>query len=104
MRFDLVVMDQLGNAEELLTLGAHSAAHIIGGRESQVLGAQLHQLLHDGTRLAAGQKAAAHNGGTIGNHFCCLGGSQYRFLLPFQFLLVYFRSLKSSKFYHTLIS
>lgn len=41
---DLVVMDQLGNAEELLTLGAHSAAHIIGD-ESQVLGAQLHQLL-----------------------------------------------------------
>ena len=79
---DLMVMDQLGNAEELLTLGAHSAAHIIGD-ESQVLGAQLHQLLHDGTGLAAGQEATAHNGGTIGNHFCCLSGSQYRFLCHF---------------------
>ena len=79
---DLMVVDQLGNAEELLALGANSAAHVVGD-QGQILGAQLDQLLDDGAGLAAGQKAAAHNGSAVRNHFCCLSGSQYRFLCHF---------------------
>ena len=79
---DLMIVDQLGDPEEFLALGAGGTTHIIGD-EGQILGAQLHQLLDDSTSLAASQKATAHNGGAIGNHFCCLCGSQYRFLCHF---------------------
>ena len=79
---DLMIVDQLGDTEELLALGADRTTHVVGD-EGQILGAQLHQLLHDGASLTTGQEAAAHDGGTIGDHFCCLSGSQYRFLCHF---------------------
>ena len=45
---DLMIVDQLGDAEELLALGADRTTHVVGD-EGQILGAQLHQLLHDPT-------------------------------------------------------
>ena len=85
---DLMVVDQLRDAEELLTLGADSTTHIVGD-QGQVLGAAGDQLLDDGAGLAAGQKAAAHNGSAIGDHCRCLFGSQYRFLCHFCSSLFY---------------
>ena len=86
---DLMIVDQLGNAEELLTLGAHRTGHIVGD-EGQILGTASHQLLHDRPGLTAGQEAAAHNGGAIGNHCRCLFGSDNRFLCHFSSSLFIF--------------
>ena len=85
---DLMIVDQLSDAEELLALGAHRAAHIVGD-QGQVLGAQSHQLLDDRSGLAAGQEAAAHNGGAIGDHSRCLFGSDNRFLCHFSSSLLF---------------
>ena len=83
---DLMIVDQLGNAEELLTLGAHRTGHIVGD-EGQILGTASHQLLHDRPGLTA---AAAHNGGAIGDHCRCLFGSDNRFLCHFSSSLFIF--------------
>ena len=85
---DLMIVDQLRDAEELLTLGTGGATHIVGD-QGQILGAQLHQLFYDRTGLAAGQEAAAHDRGTVGDHLCCLSGSQHRFLCHFCSSLFY---------------
>ena len=79
---DLVVMNQLRDAEELLAAGAGRAAHVVGD-QGEILGAELNKLFDDGAGLAAGQEAAAHDGGAIRNHFRCLSGSQHRFLCHF---------------------
>jgi len=79
---DLMVVDQLGDAEELLTHGAGRTTHIVGD-QGQILGAPCHQLLNNSTRLAASQEAAAHNGSAVGDHGCRFLGSQYRFLCHF---------------------
>ena len=50
---DLMIVDQLRDAEELLTLGAGGATHIVGD-QGQILGAAGYQLLDDGAGLAAG--------------------------------------------------
>ena len=85
---DLMIVDQLRDAEELLTLGTGGATHIVGD-QGQILGAAGYQLLDDGAGLAAGQKAAAHNRGAVGDHCRCLTGSQYRFLCHFCSSLFY---------------
>ena len=85
---DLMIVDQLRNTEKLLALGTGGAAHVVGD-QGQVLGTAGYQLLNDGTGLAAGQKAAAHNGGAIRDHCRCLFGSQYRFLCHFCSSLFY---------------
>ncbi len=79
---DLMVVDQLRNAEELLAHRAGRAAHIVGD-QGQVLRAPGHQLLDDSAGLAASQEAAAHNRGAVGDHGRRFLGSQYRFLCHF---------------------
>ena len=85
---DLMIVDQLRNTEKLLALGTGGAAHVVGD-QGQVLGTAGYQLLNDGTGLAAGQKAAAHNGGAIGDHSRCLFGSDNRFLCHFSSSLLF---------------